>query len=169
MRSFEGLHLGGPFDMVICIGNSIGYLKPHQGLENALSGMRNQLRPGGTLLLDLPNIDRFSPKELCEPHIQVEVLNILESDQGKEIFLLHTLYRWEISEIEKEIIRVLISKTTERAEAGHTVYPMLTAKDLVKAVQETGFVDIQCYEDMSGTPFDRAESEILYLLATNPG
>lgn len=168
MRSLEKVDLGGPFDMAICLGNTIAYLKPGEGLEDVLSGMRNQLRPGGTLLLDTPNIDRFLLQEPSEPNIEVEILKVLESDRGKEIFLLHTLYRWEAREIEKEIIRVLISDTTERAEVGCTVYPILTTKALVRAAQETGFVDIQCYEDMSGTPFDQAESEILYLLATNP-
>jgi len=169
MRSLKGLDLGGPFDMVICIGNSIAYLKPGEGLEDALSGMRNQLRADGTLLLDTPNIDRFLPGEPSRPNIEVEVLNILESAQGKEIFLLHTLYRWETLEIEKEIIRVLISDTAEQAEVGRTVYPMLTTTALLSATEEAGFVDIECYADMSGTAFDQAASEIFFLLAKKPG
>jgi SAM-dependent methyltransferase len=169
MRSLVGLGLGGPFDMAICLGNTIAYLKPGEGLEDALSGMRSHLRPCGTLLLDTPNIDRYLLQEPSQPHIEVEVLKISESGQKREIFLLHSLYRWEAREIEKEVIKVLISKTTERAEAGRTVYPILTTKALVTAAQEVGFVDIECYEDMSGTPFNQAESEILYLLATNPG
>jgi SAM-dependent methyltransferase len=43
----------GDFDLVLCLGDAVNYLLSTQELEEALCGMRRNLRPGGLLMFDV--------------------------------------------------------------------------------------------------------------------
>jgi len=43
----------GDFDLVLCLGDAVNYLLSKQELEEALCGMRRNLRPGGLLMFDV--------------------------------------------------------------------------------------------------------------------
>jgi SAM-dependent methyltransferase len=49
MRSFE---LGRPFDVVICLFSSIGYMHSTDDLDRAVATMATHLLPGGVLIVD---------------------------------------------------------------------------------------------------------------------
>lgn len=56
VRDMRQLPWRGQFDAVVCLFNSFGYLGD-QGDQAALAAMARALKPGGRLLLDLPNRD----------------------------------------------------------------------------------------------------------------
>jgi SAM-dependent methyltransferase len=45
-------HFAGPFDLIFCLGNSIGHARGRDGMLRSLQGMRAVLKPGGKLVLD---------------------------------------------------------------------------------------------------------------------
>ncbi|MFC4112477.1 class I SAM-dependent methyltransferase [Nonomuraea zeae] len=47
--------LTGRFDLVLCLGNSLVHAGSHKAMVAALSGMRQVLAPGGTLIVDSRN------------------------------------------------------------------------------------------------------------------
>ncbi len=50
--------LGGPYDAVLCVGNSITHAEGRRGRRTALTAMRRVLRPGGLLVLTSRNWER---------------------------------------------------------------------------------------------------------------
>ena len=49
---------GGPYDAVLCVGNSITHAEGRRGRRTALTAMRRVLRPGGVLVLTSRNWER---------------------------------------------------------------------------------------------------------------
>jgi SAM-dependent methyltransferase len=49
----------GAFDMVWCLDDAVNYLLDGEELEQALSGMRRNLGPGGLLMFDLNTLDTY--------------------------------------------------------------------------------------------------------------
>ncbi len=49
----------GEFDLVWCLDDAVNYLLSVEELEQALSGMRRNLRPGGLLMFDVNALDAY--------------------------------------------------------------------------------------------------------------
>jgi SAM-dependent methyltransferase len=49
---------GGPYDAVLCVGNSLTHAEGRRGRRTALTAMRRVLRPGGLLVLTSRNWER---------------------------------------------------------------------------------------------------------------
>jgi SAM-dependent methyltransferase len=62
MRTFD---LGRPFDAVMCLFSSIGYMTTREDLAAALGNMRRHLVPGGVMVID----PWFTPDAWIERHI----------------------------------------------------------------------------------------------------
>src|SRR5262249_18091538 len=58
VRRWEDLR-GGPYDAVLCVGNSLVHAAGRKGRRAALTGMRRVLRPGGRLLVTSRNWERL--------------------------------------------------------------------------------------------------------------
>jgi SAM-dependent methyltransferase len=43
---------GAPFDVAVCLFDSIGYVRTNEGLEHAFRGIHRSLRPGGLLIFE---------------------------------------------------------------------------------------------------------------------
>ena len=54
VRLWADLH-GGPYDAVLCVGNSLTHAQGRRGRRAALTGMKRVLRPGGLLVLTSRN------------------------------------------------------------------------------------------------------------------
>ena len=57
VRAWADLH-GGPYDAVLCVGNSLTHAEGRRGRRVALSAMARVLRPGGLLVLTSRNWER---------------------------------------------------------------------------------------------------------------
>ncbi len=57
LRVWADLH-GGPYDAVLCVGNSLAHAQGRRGRRAALTAMARVLRPGGLLLVTARNWER---------------------------------------------------------------------------------------------------------------
>jgi 2-polyprenyl-3-methyl-5-hydroxy-6-metoxy-1,4-benzoquinol methylase len=104
----------GPFDLVVCLGNSIVHADTRAGLVDAVQGMRAVLGPGGTLVVDSRNWER--PYSL-RPRI-VPARRVI----GRRGLRCSSLYIWTIPDELDEPCRaeiVLLFEDADSALTGH--------------------------------------------------
>jgi glycine/sarcosine N-methyltransferase len=150
-----GEKLTGPFDAVLCMGNSLPHLLNEDELDETLGGFAALLAPGGLLVLHLLNytrvierrerivgIDRHEPREFVRFYdfaAEMVRFNVLEID-------------WSTAPPVHEMHSTML-------------YPWREG-DLVEALSAAGFVDVQSFADLSlSEPFDEAESDVLAMTA----
>ena len=81
---------GGPYDAVLCVGNSITHADGRRGRRVALTAMKRVLRPGGLLVLTSRNWERVRAQ-----HPGIEVAERLVERNGVAGLVIR---RWEIPE-----------------------------------------------------------------------
>jgi SAM-dependent methyltransferase len=67
------LMVGGPFDLVLCIGNSIAHAGGEYAMTEALRRMRSALRPNGMFIVDSRNweaLHRTRPRIITGPRMR---------------------------------------------------------------------------------------------------
>ncbi len=154
--------VGGDFDALLCLGNSLPHVLSLEALQKTVEDFAAVLRPGGLLFIQSRNFDAVmgGGKRWMEPQAHQEgdrewlfVRFYDYSPDGTLTFNVLTLRR-EVK-----------GNWTQRAEATR-LRPWLHA-DLESVVAEANFGDLTCYGDMTGSPFDPAESGNLILIATS--
>src|ERR1019366_4256450 len=104
----------GPFDLVVCLGNSIVHADTRAGLVDAVQGMRAVLGPGGTLVVDSRNWERLYS---LRPRI-VPARRVI----GRRGLRCSSLYIWTIPDELDEPCRaeiVLLFEDADSALTGH--------------------------------------------------
>jgi SAM-dependent methyltransferase len=142
---------GGPFDAVLCLGNTMASSASPGERARSLRSFREALRPGGLLLLqlrDLSTIRRTGHVFPARGHRRGEEEWILLRRQDPHPrgirFLSTLLYRsraerpWEMQE--SETVQPIVSPAAWRREVG-----------------EAGFVRIRIASDLAGTPRNRTK------------
>jgi SAM-dependent methyltransferase len=81
---------GGPYDAVLCVGNSITHAEGRSGRRVALTAMQRVLRPGGLLVLTSRNWERVRAQ-----HPGIEVAERLVERNGVAGLVIRA---WEIPE-----------------------------------------------------------------------
>jgi 2-polyprenyl-3-methyl-5-hydroxy-6-metoxy-1,4-benzoquinol methylase len=153
--------LEGSFDALLCLGNSLPHVLTMETLRRTLEDFAAVLRPGGLLLIQNRNFDAVigGGKRWMEPQAYREgdrewlfVRFYDFSPDGTLTFNVLTLQRDEEGD------------WSQRAEATR-LRPWLHA-DYLSVLADTGFGAVTSYGDMTGSPFDPAESGNLILTAT---
>ncbi len=151
---------GLPFDVVLCLGNSLPHVENETRLQEALSDFQFCLRQGGLLILQNRNFDSvLTGKErwmepqsysdahgekiylrfydfLPDGHIQFNILTLKRSPEGQ----------WKQSVMETRLFPV-------------------TRDILVRSLENAGFCRIQLFGALSNTPFDSKTSGNLVVTA----
>lgn len=150
--------LTGPFDAVICIGNSLPHLLDSADVEAALGQMNQLLHPGGTLVVQTRSAERIwargthllSPAlrhiddddviflRLVDVHAPTTTLNIIRLGREGEV--------WDVD-----------VKTTELRP--------IARDEMESLLQCTGFAAAEYYGDYQSTPFGGEDSEDLLIVA----
>jgi SAM-dependent methyltransferase len=153
----------GAFDALLCLGNSLPHLLAPADLAAALDDFAACLRPGGLLLIQNRNFDavlahrerRMEPQAHREGEAEWLFLRFYDFDpDGLLTFNVITLRRGEAGAWAQQL-------TTTRLRP-------LRQADLLVALGRAGFVDLACYGDMAGAPFDPATSGNLVVAAQLP-
>jgi SAM-dependent methyltransferase len=150
----------GPFDVVLCLGNSLPHVEGQAGLQSALNDLAGCLQPGGLLILQNRNFDSVLDKKerWMEPQSYKgggeETLYLRFYDflpDGHIQFNIATLKRTPRGGWDQSIMETRL-------------YP-ITRDGLENALGDAGFSDIRLFGSLANTPFDSRTSGNLVVCA----
>lgn len=127
-------------DVVLCLGNSVGYL-PEPALRDFLVTLAGTLRPGGGLGLDFN-----ATAESVLPGLSGETRTMDAGDIRVEASAEYDVLGARLL----SHYRFLQGDRVFEATALHHVY---TCAHLVALLAAAGFVDVRAYDGLSGEPF----------------
>ena len=156
--------VGGGFDAVLCLGNSLPHLLTPADLAAALADFSACLRPGGLLLIQNRNFDRVLAhrERWMEPQAHRE---------GEREWLFLRFYDFE----DDGTIAFNIITLHRQAGPGWTQHLATTHlwpqrhQELLAALAAAGFGRVTAYGDMQGAPFQAESSGNLVLAAHHTG
>ncbi|SEG94302.1 Methyltransferase domain-containing protein [Nonomuraea solani] len=134
---WEELPVAGPYELVLCLGNSLVHAGSHEAMVAALSGMRRVLSPTGTLIVDSRNWELL----YRERHRIVTSERLRERDGMRSCWV----YVWSIPERFGEPCLAEIVLLLVRPDGGftHRRYPIefqpFTPAQLKDRLTEAGF------------------------------
>lgn len=153
-----------PFDVVLCLGNSLPHALNLEALHRALEDFAACLRPAGILIIQNRNFDALLRRQerWLEPQSfhaeQEEFLFIRFYDflpDGLVSFNFITLKRQGGSAWQQQVHSTLLCPIQE--------------KELRTALSATGFDQIKAYGSMQGDPFDPEQSGNLVIVCQRKG
>ena len=152
-----------PFDMLICLGNSLPHLTTEGDLRQALADFHACLRPGGLLILQNRNFDAVMAK-------RERWIGPQSRREGDREWLFLRFYDFDADGlITFNILR--LSRTGEapwtQALSQVRLYPLLREK-MNRLLEETGFTSPRFYGLMDEAAFDPESSENLVVVAQKP-
>jgi SAM-dependent methyltransferase len=93
--------IGERFDVVLCIGNSLVHAVGRDAMVEALTGLRQMVRPGGHLVVDSRNWEKL--------HAERRIVQVAERVVTRDARRCLTLYAWEIPDrLDQEHIAHLV-------------------------------------------------------------
>jgi len=161
-RRVEGVVEGvsGPFDAVLCLGNSLPHALGAGDLSDALADFAAVLSPGGLLLIQIRNFDavlarreRFmGPEAHREGDLEWLFVRFYDFNPDGTITFNMVVLRRDAE-----------GKWLQQIEA--TELRPLIYSELIASLTAAGFTEIVCYGDMQGSPFDPESSDNLITVA----
>ncbi len=86
-RDMRELEFSGEFDVALCLGSSFTYMSTDHDALKALRGFHGALKPGGILVLDNFNAERFDPeryRDWRENVYRVEGATIIRRSRNRD-------------------------------------------------------------------------------------
>jgi SAM-dependent methyltransferase len=158
--------VGGNFDAVLCLGNSLPHLLTSADIAAALADFARCLTSGGLLLVQNRNFDAVMAdrNRWMGPQAHREEADGAES--GREWLFLR-FYDFEADGT------IAFNVVTLRREGGGEWTQRVTATrlwplrndELVQAATHAGFEEVTCWGDLQGSPFNADKSGNLVLTA----
>jgi glycine/sarcosine N-methyltransferase len=151
-----------PFDAALCLGNSLSHILDETDLAQALADLAACLRPGGLLILHNLNYDRrwrtrprwFNVDSGFHQDRQVLIWRFADYLETPEPRINFHIALFQQSE--DGVWSVEVNSTPQR--------PLFQA-DLARLLPAAGLTDITYYGDLTGAPFDPAQSPDLVAVA----
>lgn len=153
--------VGGPFDALLCLGNSLSHALSTEELERTLCDFAAMLRPGGLLLVQNRNFDQV----LAQRQRWIEPQSHRE-DEADWLFV--RFYDWgPDGDLTFNVLTLKRDAPDQpwRQQATATRLQPWRRAELVEVLQAAGFTQIIAWGDMQGTPFDSQTSGNLILTA----
>ena len=156
--------VGGGFDALLCLGNSLPHLLTEEDLAAALRDFAACLRPGGLLCLQDLNYDRILARREAWLPPQSH-----REGEDEWLFLRH----YEFDPDGLLTFQVVVLRRRGTGEWGQRVLATRLhpwrERELAQALEEAGFHRLQFWGDLQGAPFDPEESGNLVVTALRPG
>lgn len=153
--------IGGLFDAVTCLGNSLPHVLTDEDLDASLAGMRQCLLPGGLLIIHGNNYDRILGRgERFMPLASGKA-------QGREHIFLRFF------DIGDELLTFNVVTLDKRSGHWHmsadaSTHRALTRDLLVSRLEKAGFVDVRAFGAFTANPFAPLDSDNLIVVACKP-
>ncbi len=151
---------GLPFDVVLCLGNSLPHVEGKAELEDALNDFYACLHPGGLLILQNRNFNRvlaekerwMEPQSYSDAHGEKIYLRFYDFLMDGHIqFNILTLKRFPEGQWKQSVMETRL-------------FP-ITHELLIQSLENTGFCRIQLHGALSDIPFDVNSSGNLVVTA----
>jgi glycine/sarcosine N-methyltransferase len=150
--------VGGEFDVVTCLGNTLPHAVTREELDRALSDMAAMLRPGGVLVVQQLNYDR----------IMAEQRRFLGVSSGTRDGTEHLFFRfYDFDDVRLTFNVVTLKRGPEGwgFQVGSTPLRAIRQGELAEALAGAGFGWVQWYASYDRGAFDPASSNDLVLVA----
>jgi len=151
-------HIAGPFDAILCLGNSLPHALTAAALDTALRDFRALLRPAGRLIVQNRNFDlvwktraRWMPLEAHR--------------QGDQEWLFLRFYDFGAETITFNVVTLRRQGETWTQSADSTELRPILRAELEAALRAAGFGEPVFYGNLAGEPFDPAASGNLVVVA----
>jgi len=152
--------VGGRFDAVLCLGNSLPHVSSAADLANALADFAAVLRPGGLLLIQNRNLNAVLARR--ERFMGPEAHR--EGDREWLFLRFYDFHPDDTITFNMVVLRRdAEGQWSQQVEA--TELRPLVYSELMASLSAVGFGDVVCYGDMQGAPFDLDHSPNLVVAA----
>lgn len=151
----------GPFDAVICVGNSLPLAPDMETVERAVARMLAAIRPGGLLMVHALNLWRL-PDGPC-----VWQKSIIVSDaSGEKHLILKGVHRCGT----RGYVELLVADPQGNAplQTECAAFLGLEAERLASMAATAGAADVRFFGGYGNEPYDREKSVDLLLVAPKP-
>lgn len=155
MLDAAGISGGDRFDAVLCLGNTLPHLADLQEAERFFRTARGLMAPGAVLLLQLLNYDLAGPGFVFPELRSGGWLFRRRYGVGEEGGSRLSFETELVSEGEKD----------EERMADTTLLHPFRPAELMDALADEGFLDVEASSDWAGAPFDEALSPYLFIAA----
>lgn len=153
--------VGGGFDAVLCLGNSLPHLLTPGAVAEALADMAACLRPGGLLIIQNRNFDRVVARRerWMEPQSHRE---------GDREWIFLRFYDWEPDNLVGfNMVTLQREGSIEwRQRISRSLLRPQLAGELESLVQDAGFTKVRTFGDLAGSTFEPLSSGNLVIVAT---
>lgn len=146
---------GGPYGLIMCVGNSLSLLADQEQLQQFFAGAFNALAPGGLLITQTLN---YQAEGMRRPRIRVEREHLPEGELaavkrfqplGDHTILAITYY---------VVTSDTLSDTTETAILRHW-----SAETLRRSAQQAGFVSENLYGDYQRSALNDESPDVVMI------
>jgi glycine/sarcosine N-methyltransferase len=150
--------LGGQYDALLCLGNSLPSVPEEEGLGPTLADMATVLRPGGLLVMQNLNYDRLWPQR--QRFLPLET----HREDGQEWLFLRFM---DFHERSLTFNMVVLHKRNGSWDywAESTELRPIFSEELTSELRRAGFDGVETYGDYSRQPYDPGKSGDLIVLA----
>ena len=147
-------HVEGPFDAILCLGNSLPHLLDSHQLARTLAGLANLLAPSGVVVLQLLNYARVLAR-------RERIVGVTRQGATEYIRFYDFL---------ADFVRFNVLKLTWSAEGcthdlADTLLRPYTRDEIAAACRTAGLDRIDCHAGPDFTNFDEQTSDTLMVLA----
>lgn len=150
--------VGGAFDAVICLGNTLPHVLSRDALRAALADIASVLRPGGLLVVQQLNYDRILAQ-------RQRFLGVSASkEQGRDI-LFFRFYDFGDETLTFNLVTFRRNDSEWSFQAHSTPLRPILKAELEALLAECGFWPLEFFGDYERRPFVANESNDLVLVA----
>jgi SAM-dependent methyltransferase len=152
--------IAGPFDLAVCMGNSVPHLLSNEDLASFFRGVAGRLVPGGLLAVHLLNYTRI----LAD---RERVVGVTRSDDRERQYVrfydfLDDLVRFNILEIRWPDVGPGVH------DLQSTTLRPWQRDDLAAAITDAGLVGAEAFGSLDFAPFPPEQSDTLLIVARRP-
>lgn len=145
------------FDCIFCIGNSIVHLGSKDAVRTAVMQMKEQLAPGGRMILQIINFDRVLEKGITSlPTLKNEVIGLVFQRNYTRDEKTGLIYFDTVLSVDEPTGPIRLSNRVE-------LFP-LTSSMLRDVLTDAGFDPFEFYGDFARNPYIPHESFMLVAL-----
>lgn len=149
---------GGPFDALLCLGNSLPHLLSREAVQEALADFAAVLRPGGLLVIQNRNYDRvWQERERFMP---------LEAHrEGEREWLFFRFMDFHEATLTFNVVTLERRGEAWTYRVGATELRPIFQRELAEQLAAAGFAQARFYGSYQGAPYDPTASGDLIAVA----